>query len=58
MLTVLFEQPSTFPASPPQEPVKPIDTLDFESLTLLRLREAERARLEREILEAEARGDT
>ncbi|KAH0826667.1 hypothetical protein J3R83DRAFT_5054 [Lanmaoa asiatica] len=37
--------PSTFPASPPPEPAKstPTNTLDFESLTLLRLREAERA---------------
>ncbi|KAG8216900.1 hypothetical protein J3R82DRAFT_7171 [Butyriboletus roseoflavus] len=49
--------PTTFPASPPPEPAKPTNILDFESLTLLRLREAERARLEREILEAEARGD-
>jgi DnaJ family protein C protein 17 len=28
--------------------------MDYESLTLLRMREAERARLEKEILEAEA----
>ena len=28
--------------------------LDYESLTLMRMREAERARLEREILEQEA----
>ncbi|KAH0833926.1 hypothetical protein J3R83DRAFT_11111 [Lanmaoa asiatica] len=51
--------PSTFPTSPPPEPAKPTptNTLDFESLTLLRLREAERARLEREILEAEARAE-
>ncbi|KAF8137549.1 hypothetical protein EV363DRAFT_1210440 [Boletus edulis] len=53
--------PSTFPISPPPEPAnqpaKPTSVLDFESLTLLRLREAERARLEREILEAEARGE-
>ncbi|KAI9569918.1 hypothetical protein HD554DRAFT_2019799 [Boletus coccyginus] len=51
--------PSTFefPVSPPPEPAKPTNTLDFESLTLLRLREAERARLEREILEAEAKGE-
>ncbi|KAF8438036.1 hypothetical protein L210DRAFT_3405222 [Boletus edulis BED1] len=53
--------PSTFPISPPPEPAsqpaKPTNVLDFESLTLLRLREAERARLEREILEAEARGE-
>ena len=54
----LFQQPSTFPASPPPEPAKSTNTLDFESLTLLRLREAERARLEREILEAEARGES
>lgn len=31
------------------------NVMDYESLTLLRLREAERAKLEREILEAEAR---
>ncbi|KAG9313378.1 hypothetical protein JVU11DRAFT_5696 [Chiua virens] len=49
--------PSTFPTTPPPEPAKSSSTLDFESMTLLRLREAERARLEREILEAEARGD-
>ncbi|KAF9237362.1 hypothetical protein BU15DRAFT_88803 [Melanogaster broomeanus] len=53
--------PSTFPAAPPPEPPKaearPTSSMDFESLTLLRLREAERARLEREILEAEARGE-
>ncbi|KAF8551656.1 DnaJ-domain-containing protein [Imleria badia] len=52
-----FPSTFTFPASPPPEPAKPTNTLDFESLTLLRLREAERARLEREILEAEARGE-
>jgi DnaJ family protein C protein 17 len=32
----------------------PISGLDYESLTLMRMREAERARLEREILEQEA----
>ncbi|KAF9225755.1 DnaJ-domain-containing protein [Gyrodon lividus] len=51
--------PSTFPAAPPFEPpeTKATSGMDFESITLLRLREAERARLEREILEAEARGE-
>ena len=38
--------PSSVPA--------PISGLDYESLTLMRMREAERARLEREILEQEA----
>ncbi|KAG6336378.1 hypothetical protein ID866_2698 [Astraeus odoratus] len=48
--------PSTFPVEPPpSSSIPPTTNLDYESLTLLRLREAERARLEREILEAEAR---
>lgn len=41
----------TFPSVP--TPTS-IPGLDFESLTLMRMREAERARLEREILEQEA----
>ncbi|KIJ12153.1 hypothetical protein PAXINDRAFT_14927 [Paxillus involutus ATCC 200175] len=53
--------PSTFPSIPSFEPLPPAakatSAMDFESITLLRLREAERARLEREILEAEARGE-
>ncbi|KAE9400215.1 DnaJ-domain-containing protein [Gymnopus androsaceus JB14] len=50
---------SSFPSSmpdfskPPAEPSK-VGELDYESLTLMRMRQAERARLEREILEQEA----
>ncbi|KAI6116194.1 DnaJ domain-containing protein [Pisolithus sp. B1] len=52
--------PSTFPSTfhPPPPPPAATSTssaMDYESLTLLRMREAERARLEREILEAEAK---
>ncbi|KAI0735371.1 DnaJ domain-containing protein [Earliella scabrosa] len=52
--------PSTFPdlnAAPlPPKPNAPTDVpgLDYESLTLMRMRQAERARLEREIREQEA----
>ncbi|KAH7926157.1 DnaJ-domain-containing protein [Leucogyrophana mollusca] len=53
---------SSFPASfpditptPQPPPTSASINMDYESLTLLRMREAERARLEREILEAEAR---
>ncbi|KIJ62147.1 hypothetical protein HYDPIDRAFT_158380 [Hydnomerulius pinastri MD-312] len=49
--------PMTFPSEPPPPAAAKTANMDFESLTLLRLREAERARLEREILEAEARGE-
>ncbi|KAJ8582230.1 DnaJ-domain-containing protein [Rhizopogon salebrosus TDB-379] len=48
--------PSSFPsfdAAPPQPPPVATVGMDYESLTLLRMREAERARLEKEILEAE-----
>lgn len=49
--------PSSFPAlddvTPPPPPAAKAG-IDYESLTLLRMREAERARLEKEILEAEA----
>ncbi|KAG8848540.1 hypothetical protein FRB96_001067 [Tulasnella sp. 330] len=38
----------------PLKPVPPASGLDFESLTSMRMRQAERERLEREILEAEA----
>ncbi|KAL4067058.1 DnaJ domain-containing protein [Scleroderma yunnanense] len=52
--------PSTFPTMYPpnllsSNPAAVSSIMDYESLTLLRLREAERAKLEREILEAEAR---
>jgi DnaJ family protein C protein 17 len=54
--TTFSSFPSSFPAlddaSPPPPPAKV--GMDYESLTLLRMREAERARLEKEILEAEA----
>ncbi|KAI0757193.1 DnaJ domain-containing protein [Daedaleopsis nitida] len=50
--------PSTFPDlnSLPPKPTAPIDVpgLDYESLTLMRMRQAERERLEREIREQEA----
>ncbi|KAG1828502.1 hypothetical protein EV424DRAFT_1385303 [Suillus variegatus] len=50
--------PSSFPAFdevvPPPPPPAAKAGIDYESLTLLRMREAERARLEKEILEAEA----
>ncbi|KAG2046056.1 DnaJ-domain-containing protein [Suillus hirtellus] len=50
--------PSSFPAFdevvPPPLPPATKAGIDYESLTLLRMREAERARLEKEILEAEA----
>ncbi|KAK7460582.1 hypothetical protein VKT23_009303 [Stygiomarasmius scandens] len=50
---------SSFPASFPDFSTTPADTqpaagLDYESLTLMRMRQAERQRLEREILEQEA----
>ncbi|TFK34436.1 DnaJ-domain-containing protein [Crucibulum laeve] len=49
--------PSTFPDILPPRPSPTISTapagIDFESLTLMRLRQAERERLEREILEQE-----
>ncbi|KAJ4477195.1 DnaJ-domain-containing protein [Lentinula aciculospora] len=46
--------PSSFPdLSKPTEQPK-VGELDYESLTLMRMRQAERARLEREILEQEA----
>ncbi|KAI6043972.1 DnaJ domain-containing protein [Pisolithus marmoratus] len=52
--------PSTFPSTfhsspPPSAATATSNPMDYESLTLLRMREAERARLEREILEAEAK---
>ncbi|KAH7886981.1 hypothetical protein F5I97DRAFT_1927259 [Phlebopus sp. FC_14] len=47
--------PATFPANSQPTPAPTAPAMDFESVTLLRLREAERARLEREILEAEAK---
>ncbi|KAM5545556.1 hypothetical protein V8D89_000594 [Ganoderma adspersum] len=50
--------PSTFPDldGAPQRPSAPtaVPGLDYESLTLMRMRQAERERLEREILEQEA----
>ncbi|KAG1794178.1 uncharacterized protein HD556DRAFT_1371445 [Suillus plorans] len=47
--------PSSFPdVAPPPPPPAAKAGIDYESLTLLRMREAERARLEKEILEAEA----
>ncbi|KAG2111945.1 uncharacterized protein F5147DRAFT_684913, partial [Suillus discolor] len=48
--------PSSFSDVPPPLPPPPAAKarIDYESLTLLRMREAERARLEKEILEAEA----
>ncbi|KAG8877727.1 hypothetical protein FRB98_006570 [Tulasnella sp. 332] len=47
---------STSPSTNPQplKPAPPASGLDFESLTSMRMRQAERERLEREILEAEA----
>ena len=48
-------QPSFDDALPQPSPVATAG-MDYESLTLLRMREAERARLEKEILEAEADG--
>ncbi|KAG1805352.1 uncharacterized protein BJ212DRAFT_1392444 [Suillus subaureus] len=55
--TTFSSFPSSFPgfddvAPPPPSTAKA--GMDYESLTLLRMREAERARLEKEILEAEA----
>jgi len=53
--------PSSFPnstasaSSPSFLGSKPVAGLDYESLTLMRLRQAERERLEREILEQEAK---
>jgi DnaJ family protein C protein 17 len=56
--TTFSSFPSTFPAfdeaAPPPPPPAAKAGMDYESLTLLRMREAERARLEKEILEAEA----
>jgi DnaJ family protein C protein 17 len=49
---IYLYQPS-FDAAPPQPPPVATVGMDYESLTLLRMREAERARLEKEILEAE-----
>ncbi|KAI0371925.1 DnaJ-domain-containing protein [Pilatotrama ljubarskyi] len=53
--------PSTFPdlTAAPQVPTAPTDVpgMDYESLTLLRMRQAERERLEREIREREAQED-
>ncbi|KAG1802240.1 uncharacterized protein HD556DRAFT_1336026 [Suillus plorans] len=46
--------PSSFPDVAPPPPPAAKAGIDYESLTLLRMREAERARLEKEILEAEA----
>ncbi|KAH9933805.1 DnaJ domain-containing protein [Fomitopsis serialis] len=49
--------PSTFPSfdAPPKSSAKLAETgLDYESLTLMRMRQAERARLERELREREA----
>ena len=40
---------------PTKAPTSSVAGLDYESLTLMRLRQAERERLEREILEQEAR---
>ncbi|KAG2154145.1 uncharacterized protein EDB93DRAFT_1132873 [Suillus bovinus] len=55
--TTFSSFPSSFPAfddvAPPAPPAAKAG-IDYESLTLLRMREAERARLEKEILEAEA----
>ena len=48
----LFLQPETFSAPEPVKDVAP--GIDYEALTLMRLRQAERERLEREILEQEA----
>ncbi|KAG2073118.1 DnaJ-domain-containing protein [Suillus decipiens] len=55
--TAFSSFPSSFPAFDGVAPPPPSATkagIDYESLTLLRMREAERARLEKEILEAEA----
>ncbi|OAX32589.1 DnaJ-domain-containing protein [Rhizopogon vinicolor AM-OR11-026] len=56
--TTFSSFPSSFPsfdeAPAPQPPPVATVGIDYESLTLLRMREAERARLEKEILEAEA----
>ncbi|KAI0360703.1 DnaJ-domain-containing protein [Trametes cingulata] len=53
--------PSTFPDldAAPQAPTAPTEVpgMDYESLTLLRMRQAERERLEREIREREAQED-
>ncbi|KAF7316267.1 J domain-containing protein [Mycena indigotica] len=48
---------SSFPASFPELPAEPAHVasgVDYEALTLMRLRQAERERLEREIMEQEA----
>ncbi|KAF5310618.1 hypothetical protein D9619_007973 [Psilocybe cf. subviscida] len=52
--------PSTFPDILPSTDAPPASAapgIDYESLTLMRMRQAERARLEREILEREAAGE-
>ncbi len=43
-------------SAPPPQPSAPtgVPGLDYESLTLMRMRQAERARIEREIREREA----
>ncbi|KAH9478676.1 Pre-mRNA-splicing factor cwf23 [Psilocybe cubensis] len=49
--------PSSFPETFPSPELKPVSAapgIDYESLTLMRMRQAERERLEREILEQEA----
>ncbi|KAH8823510.1 DnaJ-domain-containing protein [Flagelloscypha sp. PMI_526] len=50
---------SSFPDKPivPPAPATNAPGMDYENLTLMRLRQAERERLEREILEAEERGE-
>ena len=50
---VLSTQPD-FNTAPTSSAAPSAPGLDFESLTLMRLRQAERERLEREIREAEA----
>ncbi|KAG1865545.1 hypothetical protein DFJ58DRAFT_864754, partial [Suillus subalutaceus] len=52
-LIFLFGKPAFDDVAPPPPPTVKAG-MDYESLTLLRMREAERARLEKEILEAEA----
>jgi DnaJ family protein C protein 17 len=54
LLIFLFGKPAFDEAAPPPPPPAAKAGMDYESLTLLRMREAERARLEKEILEAEA----
>ncbi|TDL18792.1 DnaJ-domain-containing protein [Rickenella mellea] len=46
--------PSSFDSSPPKATTPAVAGFDYESLTLMRLRQAERDRLEREIREQEA----